>query len=283
MPAKRRKKKRRRRILVTLLLIIALLFGLGSVIVLKVFVVEDVEVSGNEIYTDTQIEEWIMDDEYSWNSLYLFFKYKFMDDEEIPFVDDISVTLSDPWTVCAKVEEKAIIGYVYVSSLGQYAYFDKDGFAVEISSDIIEGVIKVSGLSVETAELYSKLDIDETLLSTLLTVTQLVEKYDRVPETILISDGEVILCYGDIQVNVGSSSYLNEKILRMDELFSKIEGMTGTLHLENWTESNTDVYFKKEQLEDIPADAQTVPSSSETDEETEEESDEESDDDQEEQ
>ena len=78
---------------------------------------------------------------------------------------------------------------------GQNAYFDKDGFVVEISSEIIPGVTKINGLSVQTAELYKKLSIGENskLLRTLLSVTQLLKKYERVPEVILIQNSNVYL------------------------------------------------------------------------------------------
>ena len=82
-----------------------------------------------------------------------------------------------------------------VPSLGKNAYFDKDGFVVEISSEIIPGVTKINGLSVQTAELYKKLSIGENskLLRTLLSVTQLLKKYERVPEVILIQNSNCLL------------------------------------------------------------------------------------------
>ena len=54
-------------------------------------------------------------------------------------------------------------------------------------------------------------------------------------------------------------SSLNEKLLRMDQILRQLEGQTGTLHLENWSESGSDIYFKINQLTEIPVDAQTVP------------------------
>ena len=45
----------------------------------------------------------------------------------------------------------------------------------------------------------------------------------------------------------------------MKQIFPEIEEMTGTLHMETWTENSTDVYFKKKELTEIPNDVQTVP------------------------
>ena len=94
---------------------------------------------------------------------------------------------------------------------------------------------KINGLSVQTAELYKKLSIGENskLLRTLLSVTQLLKKYERVPEVILIQNSNVYLSYGAIQVNLGSGTDLNEKILRMDQILPQLDGMSGTLACGN--------------------------------------------------
>ena len=200
--------------ILTAILIIAMLTGLCAILIWKVFVVKSVSVKGNEIYTDKQIEDWVLDKEYSWNSLYVYFENKCNKTEEIPFVDSLRIRLKSPQKLEITVVEKGILGYLYVPSLGKNAYFDKDGFVVEISSEIIPGVTKINGLSVQTAELYKKLSIGENskLLRTLLSVTQLLKKYERVPEVILIQNSNVYLSYGAIQVNLGSGTDLNEKI-----------------------------------------------------------------------
>lgn len=257
---KKRKKARQRRILTTLLPILLLVLALGAVMVWKVFVVKDVEVEGNEIYSDEQISAWALDDEYSWNSLYVVLKNRFQKQEEIPFVDTIAISLKSPSKLLITVEEKGVLGYIYIPSLGKNAYFDKDGFVVEISSDVIEGTMKISGLSVEDAVLYQKLELeDSSILRTLLSLTQLLKKYDRIPEIIYIQDSDILLSYGTIQVDLGTGTSLNEKILRMDQNLPSLEGMTGTLHLDTWSQDSTDIYFKPDELTEIPADVQTVP------------------------
>ena len=215
--------------ILTAILIIAMLAGLCAILIWKVFVVKSVSVKGNEIYTDKQIEDWVLDKEYSWNSLYVYFENKCNKTEEIPFVDSLRIRLKSLQKLEITVVEKGILGYLYVPSLGKNAYFDKDGFVVEISSEIIPGVTKINGLSVQTAELYKKLSIGENskLLRTLLSVTQLLKKYERVPEVILIQNSNVYLSYGAIQVNLGSGTDLNEKILRMDQILLQLDGMRG--------------------------------------------------------
>ncbi len=242
----RRKKKRRKRILLTLLTLI-LLLALLALIIFKVFVVKKVEVQGNKLYADEQIEEWVLNDEYSWNSLYVYLKYHFLDTQEIPFIDTMEIGLKPPGTISITVYEKGILGYLYIDSIGQNVYFDKDGFVVEISTDIIEGVPQVKGLTCEKVVLYEKLDLKKKkTLKTLLSVTQTLKKYHLQPEVVNYGgSGEILLHYGTITVNLGQSDNLTEKVKRLDKIMPNLDGLAGTLHLEDWSEETTDITFEK--------------------------------------
>ena len=37
----------------------------------------------------------------------------------------------------------------------------------------------------------------------------------------------------------------SETVLRLSYILPQLEGMSGTLHLESWTENTTDISFKK--------------------------------------
>ena len=142
----RRKKKKRKNILQVILGILIVL-ALAVLIIFTVFKVKNVEVEGNKLYDAKVIEKAVLNDEYSWNSLYVDLKYRFVDVGEVPFVDTMEISLDDPHTLRISVTEKGILGSFYIDTLGQYAYFDKDGFVVETSSDVIEGVPKITGVT----------------------------------------------------------------------------------------------------------------------------------------
>ena len=57
------------------------------------------------------------------------------------------------------VYEKGILGCFYIDAIGQYAYFDKDGFVVETSSDEIEDVPKITGVTCDGV--FTKLPLDQ--------------------------------------------------------------------------------------------------------------------------
>ena len=242
-----RKKKKRRRAGFYLFLFFVLLVGAGAFVVTQVFTVEQVVVEGNELYDSSQIESMILDDDYSWNSLYVYLKYRFKDIGEVPFVDTMEVSLDNPHTVHVKVYEKGMLGYLYISSIGQNAYFDKDGFVVETSKETIAGVPKIMGISYDEVVLYEKLPLEnDSVLRKLLNLTQTLKKYDLLPDEIQYdSHMEPVLYYDGIEVQMGSEDNLSQKVVRMSYILPQLSGLYGTLHLETWTPENTDIIWDR--------------------------------------
>ena len=241
------RRKKRWKAIMTAVLILLLFLAIAALVVVKVFTVEKVKVKGNEHYSDKAMEDWLLDDEYCWNSLYVYFKYRFIEPKEMPFVDSMEVSLESPHTLKIQVYEKALLGRVYIDALGQNAYFDKDGFVVELSSEVIEGITVIKGLDVEQIVLYQKLPIKgENILKNLLSLTQTLKKYEQIPESIKYEEGGTYtLNYNGIKVLLGSAQNLNEKVVRLFHVLPKLEGQKGTLHLEGWTENTTDITFEK--------------------------------------
>lgn len=242
-----RRRKKRRKIGLYILLILILLIAAGVFIVMNVFTVENVVVEGNELYSSTQIENMVLNDEYSWNSLYVDLKYRFVDIGEVPFVDTMEVSLDNPHTVHIKVYEKGMLGYLYINSIGQNAYFDKDGFVVETSTEVIDGVPKITGISCEEVVLYEKLQLENSdILRDLLNLTQTLKKYDLLPDEIQYdSNMEPVLYYGTIQVKIGSEDNLSQKVVRLSIILPQLDGLSGTLHLETWTPETTDIIWDR--------------------------------------
>lgn len=242
-----RRRKKRRKIGLYILLILILLIAAGVFIVMNVFTVENVVVEGNELYNSTQIENMVLNDEYSWNSLYVDLKYRFVDIGEVPFVDTMEVSLDNPHTVHIKVYEKGMLGYLYINSIGQNAYFDKDGFVVETSTEVIDGVPKITGISCEEVVLYEKLQLENSdILRDLLNLTQTLKKYNLLPDEIQYdSNMEPVLYYGTIQVKIGSEDNLSQKVVRLSIILPQLDGLSGTLHLETWTPETTDIIWDR--------------------------------------
>lgn len=265
-----RRRKKRRKIGLYILLILILLIAAGVFIVMNVFTVENVVVEGNELYSSTQIENMVLNDEYSWNSLYVDLKYRFVDIGEVPFVDTMEVSLDNPHTVHIRVYEKGMLGYLYINSIGQNAYFDKDGFVVETSTEVIDGVPKITGISCEEVVLYEKLQLENSdILRDLLNLTQTLKKYNLLPDEIQYdSNMEPVLYYGTIQVKIGSEDNLSQKVVRLSIILPQLDGLSGTLHLETWTPETTDIIWDRAEEQPDTEEEATEEATEETTEET---------------
>ena len=243
---KRRKQRLMKRLLVGSLVFMVLIV-IAIFVVVNVFVVKNVEVEGNELYDEQLIENTVLNDEYSWNSLYVLLKYTFIDIEEVPFIDTMEVTMTDPQSLKIKVYEKGMLGYLYISAIGENAYFDKDGFVVETSSKIIENVPKIEGIKCDEVVLYEKLPIDNQKLREMLTLTQALKREDLEPDIIHFGlEQSPVLSYGNTEVWLGSIEMLTQKVTRMTEIMPSINGIAGILHMESWTEESANIIFEKE-------------------------------------
>ena len=105
MIKEKRRKKKRRMLALKIVLGVLVTLVLAFLVVFYVFRVEDVEVKGNVLYDKPTIESVVLNDEYSWNSLYVFLKYKLVDTKDVPFIDTMEVSLKSPTTLQIQVYE----------------------------------------------------------------------------------------------------------------------------------------------------------------------------------
>ena len=244
-----REERRRKQRLVTAFKVTVIVLSVILILVLvaiNAFRVKKVVVEGNELYDQNVIEKAVLNDQYSWNSLYVFFKYKFVDTEQIPFIDTMEISLKDPQTLHIMVYEKGMMGYIYISGISENAYFDKDGFVVETSSDEIENVPLIKGIECNEVVLYEKLPIKEEQLKKILLLTQALKRSELVPKSITYGGpNEPVISYGKVQVTIGDISLLTQKVERIAAIMPSLKGKKGMLHLENWTEESTNIVFEK--------------------------------------
>lgn len=74
---------------------------------------------------------------------------------------------------------------------------------------------------------------------------QLKEQQILVQSMHFSSEGSIFLVYNGITINFGTSANTDAKILRLKYILPQLEGQSGTLHLEDWTEGNRDIVFEK--------------------------------------
>ena len=264
MKKKKKKKSSLKNILITAISFLAVV-GSALLIIWNVFTITKVEIEGNHLYDEIVIKDAVLNDEHSWNTLYVFLKYTFMDTEKIPFIDTMEITMKDVNTLQIKVYEKGLLGYLYIPTINQNAYFDKDGIVTETSERLIPNVPLIEGFACTEVVLHKKLPIENTYLRQLLTLTQGLKRKELQPDSIVYGvEHEPVLKYENVSVYLGSLELLTQKIERLEQILPTLQGKSGILHLEKWSESTTNTIFK------IKTNEEETENTTETTEETEE-------------
>ena len=242
---KRRHKRRQINFKWIILGIAALLLIFSVLLAAGIFHVDQVEVTGNSYYTEEEITALVMGDRR--NSLYLMAQYGYLGGKEIPFVDNVEVTLVSPDHIKIRVYEKTLIGYV--KYMGSNLYFDKDGTVVESSSSVLESVPCIKGLKFDTLTLYQPLNVkNEEVFGILLSMTQMMKKYELNPDAITLkNDGtEIVLTFQNVRINLGSGDHMDEKAARIKSLIPDLADKSGVLHMEEYTNESTNISFIKD-------------------------------------
>ena len=108
-------------------------------------------------------------------------------------------------------------------------------------------VVEVTGLTEEPLKAGQTISVtDSGIFSTLQAVTRLFNKFDIKPDSISVDSGNSItLHYGTVDVCLGKDILLEEKMARVDAILPQLKGLSGTLHLENYSEDTVNIIFDK--------------------------------------
>ncbi len=227
-----------------LLIVAAVLAAL--VIFSTLFSVEDVVVSGNTRYTDEAIQSMCMESSLSGNTLLFYLFNRRIDLGDMPYLECVDTEMIDRNTLHLSVTERIPIGRIRINA--EDYYFDKDGKVLEIrnvgeepngTSILVEGIEVKPSKPGET--MISDQDDFLTMLSVLNTLS---EKYGLNPDIVRYDEADgMTLVFGSVRVLLGQDLYLEEKVARVDAILPNLEGMAGTLHLEDYTEGDKDILF----------------------------------------
>ena len=239
------KSKRTLIVSVALLLLVAVLAA-GYEYIIRNYTVTTVYVEGNVHYTNEEIMEMVMGGRFGNNSLFLSMKYKDKGMEDIPFIQAMDVTIEAKDTIRIIVYEKALAGYV--SYLGQYVYFDKDGIVVEVSTEKTEGIPQVTGLQFNRVILHERLPVEKPdVFDEVLNITQQLEKYSMSADRIYFdSNYRVTLMFGEAKVALGDDGYMDEKIMKLQYILPSLIGKKGTLDMREYSEDTKSYTFQQD-------------------------------------
>lgn len=230
---------------VTLLLLLTILIA-GYEYIIHNYTVTTVHVEGNVHYSNEEIMEMVMGGRFGNNSLFLSLKYKDKGMEDIPFIQAMDVEIEARDTIRIIVYEKALAGYV--SYLGRYVYFDKDGIVVETSTEETAGIPQVTGLAFDHVILHEPLPVERPeVFDEVLNITQQLERYSMSADRIYFdTDYQVTLMFGEAKVALGDDQYIDEKIMKLQYILPDLIGKKGTLHMREYSEDTKSYSFEQE-------------------------------------
>ena len=145
-----------------------------------------------------------------------------------------------------RVYEKSFAGYV--SYLGRYMYFDRDGTIVESSEMMTAGVPEVTGLKFDHVVMYEKLPVEnEQIFVRILDITQSLDKYELNADRLFFDrEYKVTLYFGDVRVQIGDNSSIDEKFSRLKSILPELEGKKGVVQMENFTGDSKIIPFQED-------------------------------------
>lgn len=225
---------------------VLLLITGGVIWFLNAFRITSVMVEGNIHYSTDQITDMVMNSDFSNNSVFLSMQYHNKSITDVPFVERIDVSVVDRQTVKITVYEKALAGYVQY--LGSYMYFDKDGIVVESSNVLTPGIPEVSGLKFNHVVLHEALPVEnDAIFQEILNITNLLNKHGLSATKIQFDSlYDVSLHFGKVRVIMGEDADMDQIIMHLTGILPHLEGKSGVLHMENFSESNKDITFEED-------------------------------------
>lgn len=111
----------------------------------------------------------------------------------------------------------------------------------------------VTGLNVTPVDAGLRFPVkDPSIFNTIQSLTKMIDKYSISPDYVELSEGakgktEMTLYYGNVRAALGSDQGLEEKVTRLAAILPKLEGRSGVLHLEEFTNDTINIVFDEDQ------------------------------------
>lgn len=224
-----------------LLLSILLFFFLCSI--------KTVEILGNEYYSEEDIKEKLMTKPViDKNAVLFYLRYRFGRGNQVPFIQQVDVELKSCSYVQITVYEKRMTGCI--QNMNEYIYFDKDGTVMEVSHELFSGIPFFTGLKAKSYSLYGQLQVEDTsIFSTILSFSQLIERYKLPIDKVHISDIRGVTVYsGDVKILFGKQKMYDAALAELNNMLPPVLelGQAGTIDMRNFEEGQVTTVFKPE-------------------------------------
>ncbi len=213
------------------------------IVFLFLFRVSKIKIYGNTYHSAEEISADLLHNVFMKNTVYMLWKYR---DGKVPsgmpYLKTLHVQMKSPSQLEVHVTEEAPVAYLEKDG---YVYIDRNGTVTEISDQLHDGIPIVTGFATEEPLIYQKLPAESgAQLRTILSLTQLLDYQGVAVEEIRFGDNMEITIFTDtIEIQLGQDEYLEEKVANLAKILPRLDGQSGTLHLEGFTGRNEQVPF----------------------------------------
>lgn len=235
----RKRKKRNKKLfkftLITSIIAAAFLF------VFFFFKTSEITYEGNNKSNEEELNEYIFDGRKPNTLIYSIFGNK---KKEIPFISDYDVNIVWPNKIHVVVHEKELLASFYYA--GVYEYIDETGNVVDSSCNLYDNAPLIEGISFDNLILGSRPHVsDEKAYNALVLYAHFARTYSLKFNKIIYKDGAIFYQINNAYINMGTTEHAEEKVFKLSKLYNKIEGLSGTLHLEDYDGGNKNIIFEK--------------------------------------
>ena len=110
----------------------------------------------------------------------------------------------------------------------------------------------ITGLKASNVQTGQTIETDDpSVFQVILSLTKLIDKFSIQPDQVAFSKtGEMTLYYDQVRIQLGKDTYLEEKVSRVAAILPELEGMSGVLHLEEYTKDTQNIIFDRDKTEE---------------------------------
>lgn len=240
--------KKKRHFRRSILLLAALLVIIGGALVIWNMKLTEITVIGSSYYSDDELIAWVFPEGKYFRTVYSIWNTKFGEKQDIPFVKSYELTITGLHSAQIVVYEKNIIGYI--PYMGNYLYFDMDGYIVETSTEKVEGMLFIDGINFNYFVLNNQLPVaDSSIFSQTLMLSRIIRQEElEVDRVYFDKELNITLYMGAVSVYLGQGTGLESKLHTLKDILPQLSGQRGTLYLDNYSTVNDTVeyIFKRE-------------------------------------
>lgn len=234
----------RRPLIFRIIFVVGLLVCIISTIlllVMKEFKTTAVTVTGLSYYSEEDFLNKISSPAARKNTLRFRLEQYYEGQKRIPYIEKYDYSVVSKKEIHIQVYEKILVGCIKV--MGQYIYFDKDGYVTESSEDHLYGVPIVKGLSYDRIVMHEKLDAEkDKLYGLILNITKLILAYDFPVESITFdSRGNAELEIGNLTIKLGKRNAYEIPMQKLSEIYPSIRERALIVDLADYNGGKEDI------------------------------------------